>query len=44
MNVYDPIKNMERLQKQRIVKSLHRLQKRKEKDQNLLTSATCATI
>lgn len=44
MKVYDPIKNMEGLQKQRIVKSLHRQQKRKKKDQSLLTSATCATI
>ena len=47
MKVNDPIKNMERLRKQRIVKSLHRQQKRKEKGQNLLisaSSATCATI
>lgn len=44
MKVYDPIKNMEGLQKQRIVKSLHRQQKRKKKDQSLPTSATCATI
>ena len=35
MKVYDPIKNTEGLQKQRIVKSLHRQQKRKKKDQSL---------
>ena len=43
MKVNDTIKNMKRLQKQTIARSLYQQRKREEKDQNLLTSTISAT-